>query len=59
MMKKFIALAVVVFAMTAGTASQAQVLEKLALYIPNRFLDAMDMFSVSLAFGPTARGEVW
>ena len=58
-MKKFIALAVIVFAMTAGTASQAQVFDKIALYIPNRFLDAMDMFSISLAFGPTARGEVW
>lgn len=59
MLKKLIALFAIVFAMTAGTASQAQVFDKIALYIPNRFLDAMDTFSISLAFGPTARGETW
>ena len=59
MLKKFIALVAIVFAMTAGTVTQAQVLDKIALYIPNRMVDAMDMFSISLAFGPTARGEVW
>ena len=58
-MKKFIALVAVVFTMTAGTIIQAQVLDKIVLYIPNRIVDAMDMFSISLAFGPTARGEVW
>ncbi len=59
MMKKFIALVAVVFAMTAGTVAQAQVLDKIVLYFPNRIVDAMDMFSISLGFGPTARGEVW
>jgi hypothetical protein len=59
MLKKFIALVAIVFAITAGTATQAQVLDKIALYIPNRIVDTMDIFSISLAFGPTARGEVW
>ena len=58
-MKKFIALVVVVVAMTAGTVTQASVLDKLVMYVPNRIIDVMDVFSLSLAFGPTARGEVW
>ena len=58
-MKRFIALIAIVFAMTIGSVSQAQVLDKIVLYFPNRIVDAMDMFSISLAFGPTARGEVW
>ena len=59
MVKKFIALVTLVFAMAVGTASQAQILDKIVLYFPNRIVDAMDTFSISLAFGPTARGEVW
>lgn len=34
------------------------VLDKLAFYLPNRILDALDMFSVELGFGPTARCEL-
>ncbi len=58
-MKKLVALVVIFVAMTAGTVTQASVLDKIVMYIPNRIVDAMDMFSISLAFGPTARGEVW
>ncbi len=58
-MKKLVALVAIVIAMTAGTVTQASVRDKIVMYIPNRICDAMDMFSLSLAFGPTARGEVW
>jgi hypothetical protein len=58
-MKKFVALVVIFVAMTAGTVTQANVLDKIVLYIPNRIVDAMDVFSLSLGFGPCIRGETW
>ncbi|HBC88342.1 MAG TPA: hypothetical protein DCZ94_15430 [Lentisphaeria bacterium] len=58
-MKKIVALVVIVFAMTAGTVTQATVLDKIVMYIPNRIVDVTDIISLSLGFGPCARAEMW
>ncbi len=58
-MKKIVALLVIAFAMTAGSVAKADVLDKIVLYIPNRIVDATDIISVSLGFGPCARIELW
>lgn len=56
-MKKFIALLSFVFIMGVNAKAE-DIGDKLMLYIPNRIVDFMDMFSVELGFGPTARAEV-
>ena len=43
---------------TAGSSAKADVLDKIALYLPNRFLDALDTFTVSLGVGPVIRAEL-
>lgn len=57
-MKKLFAavFAAVCFAVTP--ARGADIGEMLALYIPNRILDAMDMFSVSLGVGPVVQARL-
>ena len=52
-MKKFLLmLAIVVSGLWGAQAQAATIGEKLLFYIPNRFVDAFDTFSVSLGFGP-------
>ncbi len=56
-MKKIIFICVCVMMM--GTAAKADdVLSKIALYFPNRIMDALDTFSVSVGVGPVIRAEV-
>ena len=63
-MKKFLAIIAAIF--VAGSISAAEVVpgnrtnwsEKFALYIPNRLLDALDMFSVTLGVGPVAEARL-
>ncbi len=58
-MKKFLIAAMLVF--TVGTqsfAGEASVSDKLLFYLPNRILDVMDIFTLNLGFGPTAKMEL-
>ena len=36
----------------AGTGTDSEIADKLLLYIPNRLVDALDMFTVNLGIGP-------
>lgn len=59
-MKKIIFICVCVMMLgTAGVDARAdEVLSKIALYLPNRFLDILDTFSVSVGVGPVVRAEL-
>ncbi len=58
-MKKFLYAGLICAAMfIGGTARSNDVIEAIAFYIPNRIMDALDMFSVEVGFGPTARIEL-
>ena len=59
-MKKLGAIIAAAFILTAGTTSYAadSVFEGIVLYIPHRLVDAFDVFSMTLGFGPTARVKV-
>jgi len=59
-MKKIIFICVCVMMMgTAGFDARAdEVLSKIALYFPNRIMDALDVFSVSVGVGPVVRAEL-
>lgn len=59
-MKKLGAIIAAAFILTAGTTSYAadSVYEGVVLYIPHRIVDAFDIFSMTLGFGPTARVKV-
>lgn len=58
-MKKILFICVCTMMMvTAGSSAKADVLDKIALYLPNRFLDALDTFTVSLGVGPVIRAEL-
>ena len=57
-MKKFILLLTVAVSAIVSPMAKADVTEKLLLYVPNRFMDALDMFSLSLGAGLEARAEV-
>jgi len=58
-MKKILFICVCVMMMgTAGFNAKADVLDKIALYFPNRILDALDIFTVSVGVGPVARAEM-
>ena len=63
-MKKLLLAAVLVFATFVCTPAKADEIstfnwpEKLALYIPNRILDALDSFTVHLGFGPVIQTRV-
>lgn len=60
-MKRFLLAAVLVFSCGVAQAesfSEINWAEKLALYLPNRILDALDMFSVNLGIGPTVEARL-
>lgn len=58
-MKKWFLLLVMAFACGSFTASAAnQVVDKLVWYIPNRLMDALDIFTVNVGTGPTVRCEL-
>ena len=61
-MKKLFALlaaCTVIFSVNAGNSFQdINWGEKFALYLPNRVLDALDMFSFSLGIGPVAEARL-
>ena len=51
-MKKFLFGSLLCAAMFIGGAARANdILETVAFYIPNRIMDALDMFSVEVGFG--------
>ena len=51
-MKRLLMILTVAFAVNGVRADEINWGEKLALYLPNRVLDAFDMFSFSLGVGP-------
>ncbi len=58
-MKKFILLlTVAVSAIVSPMTAKADVADKLLLYIPNRVMDTLDMFSLSIGAGLEARAEI-
>jgi len=58
-MKKLVLGGLMALAMVCGAnAYSNQIWDKLALYLPNRILDAMDTFTVELGFGPVVRCEL-
>ncbi|MBQ9804041.1 MAG: hypothetical protein IJW35_04265 [Lentisphaeria bacterium] len=60
-MKKFFALlaaCTVVFSANAESFQDINWGEKLVFYLPNRVLDALDMFSLSLGVGPVAEARL-
>lgn len=57
-MRKFLVGMAFAAVMFSGVGVQAQWLEKVALYIPNRVLDVLDVFTLNLGVGPTIRGEL-
>lgn len=61
-MKKFMLILMLgvatVFSANAGTFSEINWGEKLAFYLPNRVLDAIDTFSVNLGVGPVAEARL-
>lgn len=44
--------------MLCGAAAQAQWVDKVALYVPNRILDILDTFTLNIGVGPTLRAEL-
>lgn len=60
-MKKIIFICVCVMMLgTAGFDAKADdTLSKIALYFPNRIMDALDIFTVSVGLGPVARAELY
>ncbi len=60
-MKKLGAIIAAAFVMIAGTTTYAadSVFEGIVLYIPHRIVDAFDVFSMTVGFGPTARVKVY
>jgi len=59
-MKKIMFILVCVMMLgTAGFDAKADdVMSKMALYFPNRIMDALDVFTVSVGIGPVARAEL-
>ena len=57
-MKKTILLLILVLASVCVPARGNEVMEKVALYIPNRLVDALDMFSFSLGVGPAVEARL-
>ena len=57
-MKKFLVAAMLVFTFGFQSFAEASVSDKLLFYLPNRILDVMDIFTLNLGFGPTARLEL-
>lgn len=42
----------------AGTGTDSEIADKLLLYIPNRLVDALDMFTVNLGIGPVIEAQL-
>mgnify|MGYP000865071448 CR=1 FL=1 len=57
-MRKFLMGTVFAAIMLCGAATQAQWVDKLALYVPNRILDILDTFTLNIGVGPTLRAEL-
>ena len=63
-MKKFLLTLAIVVSAFFGTQTHAEWItkdnigEKLLFYIPNRIVDALDTFSVSLGFGPVIEARL-
>ncbi len=63
-MKKFVLSCLVALSVFGGfqaysyDSASCPVWEKLAFYLPNRVMDALDMFSVEIGFGPVVRCEM-
>jgi len=55
-MKKFLLSLALVVVTCAGL--QAGVKDKLLLYIPNRIIDAFDIFTLEVGFGPVVAGDL-
>lgn len=51
-MKKFAMLAVIMMIMGTSSVAKAGAGDTILLYIPNRIVDMMDMFSMTVGFGP-------
>ncbi len=60
-MKKIGAIIAAAFILTAGASTHAadSVYEGIVFYVPHRIIDAVDVFSMTLGFGPTARLKVF
>lgn len=57
MKKTFLSLALLL-SFVCAPVSAGSITEKIALYIPNRLIDALDMFSVSLGLGPAVQARL-
>ena len=58
MKKSLIVLVAAVCMFGSGFNANADVVDKLVMYFPNRFMDLLDIASVEVGFGPCVRGEV-
>jgi hypothetical protein len=56
-MKKLAVMGSLILAMAFGSTVQAAVADTVLLYLPNRIVDLMDIFSLEIGFGPAIRGE--
>ena len=57
-MKKFAMLTVVLMIMGTSSVAKAGAGDTILLYIPNRIVDMMDVFSVTVGFGPAIGAEL-
>ncbi len=57
-MKKFVMLAIMMMIMATSSVAKAGAGDTILLYIPNRIVDMMDVFSLTLGFGPAIGVEV-
>lgn len=58
-MKKFLLVAIFAMVSFSGVYTKADgVVDKIFLYIPNRIIDAMDIFTLNLGAGPVVRAEL-
>jgi len=57
-MKKVTLLILVLLVFSFGMVSEAGVADRILLYIPNRLVDMVDVFSLELGFGPVIRGHL-
>jgi hypothetical protein len=58
MKKSILLLLVTVGIFSLNVNSNADVVDKIALYLPNRIVDMFDIFSVNLGVGPVVRAEL-
>ena len=57
-MKKILSGIVFALVLFTGMELQAQWVDKVTLYVPNRILDLLDVFSLDIGGGPAARAEL-